>query len=259
MSHAAPVVLGQPLSGEHTEKAPVSFVPIEQQSRNARVENPPSSSGGTLNDATDDHTHDDYNEKAFPAAQIGMKRSAHSSMDHVADLGTHQRVSVRRGKEEFAALERRFSNLSQRSGDLQRVGTRRSTRSGFAQPERVLSASSVGQQDVEKQDAQEEFNLAETLKSSKGRNDEAGIKHKEVGVAWEDLEVIGAGGLKVRCVLSYTRGELTPADQHPNIPIGYHGAVFNACAVCPRSIRLQTLCFQTTYYSPQELGCPTTR
>lgn len=202
----APIVLGVPLSEATQQEGihPISFIPIEQQVASARSpahsdhEGPSSSTTGTLRDERDAHQQGEFNEKDVVPGQIGMRRSAHSSMDHVADLGTQNRVSVRRGKEEFAALERRFSNLSQHSADLQRVGTRRSTRSGFAKPERVLSASSAGvPQDVEKQDEKEEFNLAETLQSGRQKNDEAGIKHNQVGVAWEDLEVIGAGGLKI--------------------------------------------------------------
>src|SRR5690242_14743902 len=44
-----------------------------------------------------------------PPKRIGQQASASSSMDFVGDLEPHG-VSVHRGKEEFAALERRFSN-----------------------------------------------------------------------------------------------------------------------------------------------------
>jgi hypothetical protein len=51
--------------------------------------------------------------------------------------------------------------------------------------------------DLEKgQDAnrQETFDLREYLTSSNDANSAAGIKHKHVGVTWEDLEVLGIGG-----------------------------------------------------------------
>jgi hypothetical protein len=135
----------------------------------------------------------------LPDDQIGMKRSANSSMDHVAELGEGGRgVSVRKGKEEFAALERRFSNLSHHSQELQRSNTRRSIRSGFVKPERAISTATSGPApDAEKGNEEEEFDLAETLAVGRKRSDEAGIKHKAVGVVWDDLEVIGAGGLKI--------------------------------------------------------------
>lgn len=148
--------------------------------------------------STDGNT---LNEKglAVPEDEGGLKRSNNSSF--VGELGGPGHVSVRRGKEEFAALERRFSNLSQRSGDLQRFNSRRSARSasGFHQPAKVLSASSgPDPSDAEKGKAgEDEFDLAEVLRSGREKSDEAGIKRKQVGVVWEDLEVVGAGGLKI--------------------------------------------------------------
>ena len=43
-------------------------------------------------------------------------------------------------------------------------------------------------------DSQEMFDLWEYLTSSNNANSAAGIKHKHVGVTWEDLEVSGIGG-----------------------------------------------------------------
>ena len=51
--------------------------------------------------------------------------------------------------------------------------------------------------DLEKgrdEDRQETFDLREYLTSSNDANSAAGIKHKHVGVTWEDLEVSGIGG-----------------------------------------------------------------
>lgn len=56
--------------------------------------------------------------------------------------------------------------------------------------------------DIEKGEAEREtgFDLREYLSSSNDANQAAGIKHKHVGVTWEDLEVEVAGGIgfKVR-------------------------------------------------------------
>ena len=41
---------------------------------------------------------------------------------------------------------------------------------------------------------QDTFDLREYLTSSNDANSAAGIKHKHVGVTWEDLEVSGIGG-----------------------------------------------------------------
>ncbi|GFZ48255.1 hypothetical protein JCM24511_06003 [Saitozyma sp. JCM 24511] len=136
-----------------------------------------------------------------PPKRIGQQASASSSMDFVGDLEPHG-VSVHRGKEEFAALERRFSNMSQHSNELerrtsiQRMTSRMSQASGFNKPQRIITQQSAA--DVEKAKAEEEeFNLAEILRSGREKQDQAGIKRKAVGVAWDELEVIGAGGLKI--------------------------------------------------------------
>ena len=54
-------------------------------------------------------------------------------------------------------------------------------------------------------DLQETFDLREYLTSSNDANSAAGIKHKHVGVTWEDLEVSGIGGEenKVRRFVRY--------------------------------------------------------
>ncbi|ORY35846.1 P-loop containing nucleoside triphosphate hydrolase protein [Naematelia encephala] len=160
------------------------------------------SSNGTL--------AEEHEEKAAApggdSGAAGVKRSRNSSYDHVAELGDHH-VSYHRGREEFNALERRFSTISQRSQELQRQTTRRSIRSAhshaahghgpeFAPAEKTLSANSAP--DPEKAEAApDDFDLAEMLRNGREKRDEAGIKHKAVGVIWEDLEVRGAGGLKI--------------------------------------------------------------
>jgi len=43
-------------------------------------------------------------------------------------------------------------------------------------------------------DAEKRFDLREYLTSSNDANQAAGIKHKHVGITWEDLQVTGIGG-----------------------------------------------------------------
>ena len=55
--------------------------------------------------------------------------------------------------------------------------------------------------DIEKgADVNEPFDLREYLSSSNDANEAAGIKHKHVGVTWEDLEVevVGSADMKVK-------------------------------------------------------------
>ena len=175
---------------------PQTRQPISARENSRESHGDGSSSGGTL--AEDGPSR---KELAAPEGQIGTKRSAHSSLDHVAELGTENRVSVRRGKEEFAALERKFSNMSQRSQELQRSTTRGSSIRGFVKPSKVLTNVSA-MSEAEKaqrgqEDEKEEFDLAGVLHQGRDASDQAGIKHKKVGVAWDDLEVIGAGGMRI--------------------------------------------------------------
>lgn len=187
------------LHNNNTHAAPI--VPTSADASRAVSDH--SSDGNTLANYDENNVNNNAQGLGVPANennQSGLKRSAHSSMDHVAELGDHGRVSVHDGKAQFAALERRFSNLSQHSQDLQRVRTGRSARSGFHKPEKVLSnqSSVPDHSNAEKGKAdEEEFDLAETLKTGQQKHEEAGLRTKQVGVVWEDLEVIGAGGLSI--------------------------------------------------------------
>lgn len=144
-----------------------------------------------------------------------LKTSNNSSF--VGEL-EDRHVSIRRGKEEFAALERRFSNMSQNSAEappnlLRRVSTGMSFRSAQsgglgARPHRTITQQSMKTEapsaamDIEKMAGTEaaedgEFNLADELRAGRRAKDDAGIAHKAVGVVFEDLEVIGGGGMRM--------------------------------------------------------------
>ncbi|WOO79751.1 ABC transporter G family member 14 [Vanrija pseudolonga] len=130
---------------------------------------------------------------------IDGKPSRSETSSFVGELG-HGGVSVHRAKAEFAALERRYSTLSQNSNELKRTTTGRSIRSAFgANPQRTKTTdTTAAASDAEKgQNTEEEFNLSAELRAGRDASNEAGIKHKNVGVVWEDLEVIGAGGMKM--------------------------------------------------------------
>ena len=50
-------------------------------------------------------------------------------------------------------------------------------------------------------EAEEPFDLREYLTSSNDASQAAGIKHKHVGVTWDDLEVVGIGGEDNKAIL----------------------------------------------------------
>ena len=85
-------------------------------------------------------------------------------------------VDVAKAKEEFHALQRRMSERS----SLHRARTRGSSAPG----------------DVEKQEADdEEWNLMDYMKGNQEIREREGFRHKEVGVVWDHLRVIGGGGM----------------------------------------------------------------
>jgi len=81
-------------------------------------------------------------------------------------------VDVAKAEQEFHALERRLSARG-------------------ASPE---SSVSTGVDAEKGEDQSQPFNLREYLASSNDANQQAGIKHKHVGVTWENLEVNVPGG-----------------------------------------------------------------
>jgi ATP-binding cassette subfamily G (WHITE) protein 2 (SNQ2) len=85
--------------------------------------------------------------------------------------GERDGVNVHDAEAEFNALARRL--------------TRQSTRHN----EKDESVD-----DVEKQ---ETFDLLDYLRSTSGKQDDAGFAHKHVGVTFQNLRVIGAGGVKI--------------------------------------------------------------
>jgi hypothetical protein len=112
-------------------------------------------------------------------------------------------VNVHDAEAEFNALSRRL--------------TRQSTR----RHEKDESAD-----DVEKQ---ETFDLLDYLRSTSGKQDNAGFAHKHVGVTFQNLRVIGAGGVKIcksyRCFLSVERA-LIAAVRCTNLPRCRQGILF---------------------------------
>lgn len=91
-------------------------------------------------------------------------------------------VDVHQAEVEFTQLQRDLSSPDHRDS-----ATR--ARSPTLEPERLPK-------DLEKEGAEpeERFDLREYLTSSNDATQAAGIKHKHVGVTWDDLEVIGIGG-----------------------------------------------------------------
>ncbi|TFL02988.1 pleiotropic drug resistance ABC transporter [Pterulicium gracile] len=103
---------------------------------------------------------------------------------------SHHGVDVAFAEKEFKELERK---LSQRPAATQGSGSDsdNNEKQDWSANVRTAAASAEGE-DLEKGD--ERFDLREYLTASNDENQSAGIKHKHVGVTWEDLQVNVTGG-----------------------------------------------------------------
>ena len=107
-----------------------------------------------------------------PATAVGSRApSEYLEMSEVGkDSQPGDGVNVRGAEAEFNALARRLTRQSTRHNEKGDDG------------------------DIEKQ---ETFDLLDYLRTISGKQDEAGFAHKYVGVTFENLRVIGAGGVKI--------------------------------------------------------------
>ena len=97
------------------------------------------------------------------------ERSAH----HVIVEAGHHGVDIAQAEAAFDELSRRLSKSSH-AYDIAQTATTK---------------------DLEQGDENDEvFDLRDYLTSSNDANEQAGIKHKHVGVTWEDLQVDAIGG-----------------------------------------------------------------
>lgn len=98
------------------------------------------------------------------------------------------RVNVRQAEAEFTQLRHDLSSPNSEDHAIR-------TQSPTLQFEQLEKAPG----DVE---PEERFDLREYLTSSNDATQAAGIKHKHVGVTWDDLEVVGIGGEDNKVILS---------------------------------------------------------
>lgn len=101
-------------------------------------------------------------------------------------------VDVGRAEDAFHALERTTTNAS--INELARIRTQRSANS--------LKKPHATQYDIEEKaelpEEERPFDLKEYLSSTNDKATQHGIKHKHVGVTWEDLQVDVVGGMNYK-------------------------------------------------------------
>jgi ATP-binding cassette subfamily G (WHITE) protein 2 (SNQ2) len=111
--------------------------------------------------------------------------AAHRSSSSLPTAGS---VNIERAETSFHELSRQLTQGTVVDDKEQAVGDSHATGSGKTR-------------DVEKGalDAEQPFDLREYLTSSNDANERAGIKHKHVGVLWDDfhVDVVGSSDFKV--------------------------------------------------------------
>lgn len=101
-------------------------------------------------------------------------------------------VDIRQARAEFNQLQRELSRAGQ---------------SSTPQPKRLPKDVENASQDTS---TEEGFDLREYLTSSNDAGQAAGIKHKHVGVTWEDLQVTGIGGEDNKVSFPFYAGSVFP-------------------------------------------------
>ncbi|KAK2465465.1 hypothetical protein APHAL10511_002357 [Amanita phalloides] len=115
-----------------------------------------------------------------------MLTSADSDVMHESTTSLASRQSDRIDQVDIARAEEEFYTLSRQL----------TARGEAAEKASKLSSSTKAGNDTEKaNDEPDVFDLRDYLTSSNDANQKAGIRHKHVGVTWEDLQVDVAGGI----------------------------------------------------------------
>ncbi|QKX61137.1 uncharacterized protein TRUGW13939_08284 [Talaromyces rugulosus] len=96
-------------------------------------------------------------------------------------------VDVDRAQKDFAELSQQFSNISQQARRLSRQASKPSKHEAVHDVEQSPSSASTNG---------EPWDLETALHGSRAAENEAGIKHKHIGVIWDGLTVRGFGGVK---------------------------------------------------------------
>lgn len=115
---------------------------------------------------------DSSSPQPFSTSSASTLNSPQDSRPHHDD--PEGGVDVARAKEEFAQLGRTLTRQSSLHQTQSREG-----------------------RDVEKDAAESEFDLLEVMRGDKDARDAEGMKAKRVGVTWNDLKVVGGGGMKI--------------------------------------------------------------
>ncbi|GAA93595.1 hypothetical protein E5Q_00239 [Mixia osmundae IAM 14324] len=128
-------------------------------------------------------------ESATQTMADDSTRSTAIDMDDDSETEKHsgsseQHVDVHKAKQEFHDLSRKYSNEPAQYDKA-------------AQPDLEKALSRGSQGGFGGADRMDEFDLEDYLRNNSAARDEAGFKHKSLGVTWKQLSVVGAGGMRL--------------------------------------------------------------
>jgi ATP-binding cassette subfamily G (WHITE) protein 2 (SNQ2) len=122
-----------------------------------------------------------------------QRTANHTEHLEILEVDAAPHVDIEQAEDTFNELARQLSRHSAR----------------IDQSKQTSRTASVYSGDLEKGDkADRPFDLREYLTSSNDANEAAGIKHKHVGVTWEELEVKVIGGANHKASVQFCLPEL---------------------------------------------------
>lgn len=147
-------------------------------------------------------SHDAEKKAGHTILPSHLKADSASDTSAGTRVAGHTAVDVDNEKADNSDVEKPEADSQQQPGGV----NVKESEGTFAALKRTLSrVSSMHKSDkldLEDQDGGEQFDLEEFMRTTRTNLDSHGFKHKKLSVTWQDLEVVGAGGIKVSLVFS---------------------------------------------------------
>lgn len=141
-----------------------------------------------------------YKKSSNPLGDAEKGGFATGEEDQEDHQNTGSSIDVEKSKAQFAALSRQMSQSSalhrQKSRQSQLGSGGKNNTATDLEKQRSRASSTRGNE-TENDDDEDDFDLLEYIRGQTRKADEEGFKHKKLTVVWENLKVVGGGGLKV--------------------------------------------------------------
>jgi len=136
-----------------------------------------------------DYIEQEKEKTGLPVASTDGERTAVGSVNSRSGSSDHKHGDDSEKRSDTASIDEGV-NVKKAEEDFDQL---RRTLSQASSKHRSLKASPSEMEEAEDDD----FNLLDYMRGSLESRDQAGLKHKEVGVTWSNLTVVGAGGMKM--------------------------------------------------------------